>query len=81
MESSTIPANIWDAKKFHWKLILKGDISSLSGCPNWLYEKIRQIKDSGQSSDKDIQVISNKNFQYAIIILPDNKIVVYSKKR
>jgi len=78
---TTIPLPIWDTKKFHWKLFLQGKLDSLSGCPNWLYEVIRQIKDSGQAQKDTIQVIMIGKSQYAIKFEEEDLIQVYSKKR
>lgn len=77
---TTIPLAIWDAKKFHWKLYLQGKCESLSGCPNWLYEMIRQIKNSGQAQEDSIPVIIARKYQYAVQFKGDT-IQIYSKKK
>jgi len=77
---TTIPSVIWDAKKFHWKMFLQGKFESLSGCPNWLYEAIRQIKNSGQAQEEIIHVIDGGKHQYAVRFAED-AIQIYSKKK
>lgn len=76
---TTVPLAIWDAKKFHWKFYLEGNIESLIGCQKWLYEGIRQIKSSGQAQDNAIIIIGGKDYQYALKFAADN-IQIYSKK-
>ena len=77
---TTIPLPIWDAKKYHWKVFLKGTFESLPGCPNWLYETIRQLRTSGQTRNDIVYIIQAKNYQYAVIIGNDD-IQVLSKKK
>ncbi|MDD5094220.1 MAG: hypothetical protein PHV74_07565 [Dehalococcoidia bacterium] len=76
---TTIPASIWDAKKFHWKLFMKGNDDALPGCPNWLYEAIRQIKTSGQAQDDTIHLISSPKHLYAVKT-EESTTLVYTKK-
>lgn len=77
---TTIPLVIWDAKKFHWKVLVQGKFETLSGCPNWLYEMIRQLKDSGQTQEDAIPIIVASKYQYAIKFAGDT-VQVYSKKK
>jgi hypothetical protein len=77
---TTIPLSIWDAKKFHWKLFLQGKFESLSGCPNWLYEEIRQIKSSGQAQEDTIHVMEGGKYQYAVRFAED-AVQIYSKRK
>ena len=77
---TSIPSAIWDPKKFHWKLLLHGKFESLNGCPNWLYERIRQIRTSGQAQDETIQVVLGSKYQYAVRFAGES-IEIYSKKK
>ena len=75
---TTIPTRIWDAKKFHWKLYLQGKFDTISGCPNWLYEEIRQLKESGQTLSDIIYITSKGKHQYAVKLV-DDTIQIYTK--
>jgi hypothetical protein len=76
---TTVPMAVWDAKKFHWKLFLQGEFESLKGCPNWLYETIRQIKTSGQVQEDTIYIVAAHRYQYAMKFTGTN-IQIYSKQ-
>ena len=77
---TTVPSAIWDAKKFHWKLFVQGKFECLKGCPNWLYEAIRQIKESGQPQEGTVYILVGSKFQYAVRFAEDT-VQVYQKKK
>jgi hypothetical protein len=76
---TTIPAAIWDNKRFKWKSFLSGEYDSLKGCPNWLYTEIGNLISSGQSHD-NINIFNAKEHQYAVII-NNKEVQIFSKKR
>ena len=77
---SSIPKDIWDEKKFGWKLILRGLFKELRGCPNLLYTEIKQLKDTGQNAEDKVYVFNDLKLQYAVVFLDSDNILIYSKK-
>lgn len=77
---SAIPFSIWDAKKFHWNLFLQGTFESIHSCPNWLYQAILAIKNSGQTSNGTVFIFLGSKFQYAVRFVA-NSVEVYRKPK
>ena len=74
---TTVPGGVWDAKKFKWKAFLFGVFDELKGCPNWLYEEIRPLLNSGS---RDMTIIEHFQELYAVEVT-GNLIRIYTKKK